>query len=84
MWSGTVTGGSCCCGLFVLNLSMASPTVGKLCDMSPTAMQVSLLRKTLSESLVTYVIWRVSRIFPDFEGPENRKIAHQGFGCHGC
>ena len=58
----------------VLSWSAASPMVGKVVVMIPSSVHASLLRKNLFESLVTYTICLVSRVFPDLEGPVSRKM----------
>lgn len=45
-------------GSIMLHVWMVSPTVGKFLVVIPSAVQVSRLRKSLSESLVTYKICR--------------------------
>ena len=54
--------------------SDASPTVGNWSEIIPRATRASLLRNSLSESLVIYVIWQVSRVVPDFDSPEKRRM----------
>ena len=49
-------------GLLGLRVWRVSPTVGKFLVIIPSAMQVSRLRKSLSESLVTYMICRLSKV----------------------
>ena len=61
-------------GLLVRSWSAASPTVGKVVVMSPSSVHASRLRKNLLESVVTYTICLVSRVFPDLEGPVSRKM----------
>ena len=61
-------------GSIELHVFRASPTVGKVLVIIPSAMQVSRLRKSLSESLVTYTICRLSRAFPDGDLPENLRM----------
>ena len=58
----------------VLSWSAASPMVGKVVVMIPSSVHASLLRKNLFESLVTYTICLVSRVFPDLEGPVSCKM----------
>ena len=52
----------------------ASPRVGKFGEIIPSAVHVSLLKNSLSASLVTYTICRDSRGWPNLECPENRKM----------
>ena len=52
----------------------ASPTVGNFCEIIPSAMQASLLRNRLSDSFVMYVICRVSRVLPEVDLPEKRRM----------
>ena len=58
----------------VLSWSAASPIAGKVVVMIPSSVHASLFRKNLLESLVTYTICLDSRVFPDLEGPVNRKM----------
>ena len=58
-------------GSVMLNAWIVSPTVGKFLVIMPSAVQVSRLRKSLSESLVTYTSCRLSRVAPDGDLPEN-------------
>ena len=58
-------------GSVVLHAWIVSPTVGKFLVIMPSAVQVSRLRKSLSESLVTYTSCRLSRVAPDGDLPEN-------------
>ena len=60
-------------GSVVLHAWIVSPTVGKFLVIMPSAVQVSRLRKSLSESLVTYTSCRLSRVAPDGDLPENRR-----------
>ena len=61
-------------GSIELHVCRVSPTIGKFLVMIPSAVQVSLLRKSLSESLVTYTIWRLSRALPEGDLPENLRM----------
>ena len=54
--------------------SDASPTVRNWSQIIPRATHASLLGNSLSESLVIYVICRVSRVVPDFNSPEKRRM----------
>ena len=49
-------------GSLGLRVWRVSPTVGTFLEIMPSAMQVSRLRKSLSESLITYMICRLSRV----------------------
>ena len=53
-----------------------SPTVGKflVTCIIPSAVQVSQLRKSLSESLVTYTICRLSKVLSDSDLSEHLRI----------
>lgn len=57
-WVGLVD--ACSDGLSARNWWIALLTVGESTVMRPNAVQTSLIRQILSESLVMYVIWRVS------------------------
>ena len=61
-------------GSIELHVFRVSPNMGKFLVIMPSAMHVSRLRKSLSESLVTYTICRLSRAFPDGDLPENLKM----------
>ena len=51
-----------------------SPTVGKFLVIIPSTVLVSRLRKSLSESLVTDTIWRLSRVLSDGDLPKNLRM----------
>ena len=57
-----------------LHVWRVSPTVGKFFVIISNAMQVSRLRKSLSELLVTYTICRLLRVLPDGDLPENLRM----------
>ena len=58
-------------GSIDLHVCRVSPIMGKFLVMILSAVQVSRLRKSLSELLVTYTIWRLSRALPEDDLPEN-------------
>jgi len=61
-------------GSGILHVWRVSLTVGKFFVIIPSSTQVSWLRKSLSESLVTYTICRLSRVFSDGDLPENLRM----------
>ena len=61
-------------GSVELHGQRVSPTVGKFLVIIPSAVQVSRLRKSLSESLVMHTIWWLSRVLPDSDLPDNLRM----------
>lgn len=58
-------------GSIELHVWRVSPTMGQFLVMILSAVQVSRLRTSLSELLVTYTIRRLSRALPEGDLPEN-------------